>query len=82
MHSKCEAIPKFRYQYVMITSMDVPFVNSPSMLNVTTIPCLKNTVLITHSLDGYSLSIQGTDIEGNVAEPLQVEWNIGKIDIH
>lgn len=58
--------------------------HSPSMLNVTTvtIPCLKNTVLITHSLDGYSLSIQGTDIEGNVAEPLQVEWNIGKIDIH
>jgi hypothetical protein len=51
---------------------------SPSMLNVTTIPCLKNTVLLSHSLEGYSLSIRGTDIEGNVAESVQLTWSIGK----
>ena len=56
--------------------------HSPSMLNVTTIPCLKNTVLLSYSLEGYSLSIQGTDIEGNVAEPVQLTWSIGKTVMH
>ena len=56
--------------------------HSPSMLNVTTIPCLKNTVLLSHSLEGYSLSIQATDIEGNVAEPVQLTWSTGKIIMH
>ena len=55
---------------------------SPSMLNITTIPCLKNTVLLSYSLEGYSLSIQGTDIEGNVAEPIQLTWSIGKTIMH
>ena len=58
--------------------------HSPSMLNVMTIPCLENTVtvLLSHSLEGYSLSIQATDIEGNVAEPVQLTWSIGKIIMH
>jgi hypothetical protein len=56
--------------------------HSPSMLNVTTIPCLRNTVLLSHSLEGYSLSIQGTDIEGNVAEPVKLTWSIGKTVTH
>ena len=58
--------------------------HSPSMLNVTTIPCLKNTVLLSYSLEGYSLSIQGMDIEGNVAEPVQLTciWSIGKTVMH
>jgi hypothetical protein len=55
---------------------------SPSKLNVTTIPCLKNTILLSHSLEGYSLSIQGTDIEGNVAEPVQLTWSVGKTVTH
>ena len=54
---------------------------SPSMLNVMTIPCLKNTVLLSYSLEGYSLSIWGTDIEGNVAEPIQLMWSIGNLKI-
>ena len=56
--------------------------HSPSMLHVTTIPCLKNTVLLSYSLEGYSLSIQGTDIEGNVAEPVQLTWSIGMTVMH
>ena len=56
--------------------------HSPSMLSITTIPCLKNTVLLSYSLEGYSLSIQGTDIEGNVAEPIQLTWSIGKTVMH
>ena len=53
--------------------------HSPSMPNVTTIPCLKNTVLLTHSQEGYSLFILGTDMKGNEAEPVQLTWSIGKI---
>ena len=56
--------------------------HSPSMLNVTTIPCLENTVLIKHSLEGYSLFVQGTDNTGNVAESVRITWNIGKIVMH
>ena len=56
--------------------------HSPSMLNVTIIPCLKNTVLLSYSLESYSLSIQDMDIEGNVAEPVQLTWSIGETVMH
>jgi hypothetical protein len=43
---------------------------------------LRNTVLLSYSLEGSSLSIQGTDIEGNVAEPVQLTWSTGKVITH
>ena len=52
--------------------------HSPSMLNVTTIPCSNNAILLPYTEEGYSLSIQGMDVVGNVAEPVQLTWSIGK----
>ena len=52
---------------------------SPSMLNGSIVPCLNNAVLLPYQSDkGYSLFIQGTDMKGNVAEPVQLTWSIGK----
>ena len=51
---------------------------SPSMLNETIVPCLNNAVLLPNTEQGYSLFIQGTDVEGNVADPVQLTWSIGK----
>ena len=52
--------------------------HSPSMLNVTTIPCSNNALLLPYTEEGYSLFIQGTDVEGNVADSVQLTWSIGK----
>ena len=53
-------------------------IHAPSMLNVTTVPCLNNTVLFTYTQEDYALYIQGIDVEGNVADPVQVTWSNGK----
>ena len=50
----------------------------PSMLSMTTIPCSGNVFLLTNDLEGYRLFIQGTDVAGNVAAPIQLIWNVGK----
>ena len=52
--------------------------HSPSVLNGTIVPCSNNYVLLPYADEGYSLFIQGTDKEGNVAEPAQFTWSIGK----
>ena len=49
----------------------------PTMLNQTTVACLNNAVLLPYA-EGYSLSIQAVDMEGNVAGPVQLTWSIGK----
>ena len=50
----------------------------PSMLNKTTVPCSNNAVLLPYATEGYILSIQGTDMGGNVAEPVQLTWSVCK----
>lgn len=52
--------------------------HSPSMLKGTIVSCSNNYVLLPYADEGYSLFIQGTDMEGNVAEPAQLTWSIGK----
>ena len=52
--------------------------HSLATLNETIVSCSNNAVLLPYSEEGYSLSIQGTDMEGNVAEPAQLIWSIGK----
>ena len=52
--------------------------HSPSMLKGTIVSCSNNYVLLPYANEGYSLFIQGTDMEGNVAEPAQLTWSIGK----
>ena len=50
----------------------------PATLNVSTVPCFNNTVMLTYAEEGYSLFIQGIDVEGNEAEPVRLTWSIGK----
>ena len=51
----------------------------PLLLTITTIPCSGNVFLLTNDLlEGYSSFIQGTDVAGNVAAPIQLMWNVGK----
>ena len=51
----------------------------PPSLPSRAIPCSNNSILLTRAQEGYSMSIEGVDLEGNTAGPVQFTWNIGMV---
>ena len=51
----------------------------PPSLPSSTILCSNNSILFTRAQEGYSLSVEGVDLEGNTAGPVQFTWSTGMI---
>ena len=53
----------------------------PPLFPSSTIPCSNNSFLLTRAQEGYSLSVEGVDLEGNTAGPVQFTWSTGMMNI-